>query len=292
MDAQRIRILKMKDEGRIVFRENKGEWVVEYKLYLNESKGRVPLSLLTKTEKNSKGRSQLLEHINKSGVFSHPKPVGLIKDLLEFSTDRDSIVLDFFAGTCTTAEAVTTLNIEDDGDRQFIMVQLPEPTPEKSAAREAGYKTIADIGKHRVHSVCKNVDLGFRVFKLSASNYQPESDIQTDDLQIRMQELEQTLDPLRDGWSVENVLYEIVLKEGYPLNSKIETVKDLTANTIFRIIVPDETKSFYVCLDGELIEADLKRLDLLKDTIFVCRDVALNDTLAANLALQCYLKTI
>ena len=289
---QESEFLKMKAEDRIVFRENKGEWVVEYKLYLNESKGRVPLSLLTKTEKNSKGRSQLLEHINKPGVFSHPKPVGLIKDLLNFSADPDSIVLDFFAGTCTTAEAVTTLNIEDGGNRRFIMVQLPEPTPEKSAARKAGYKTIADIAKHRIRSVCENTDLGFRVFKLSESNYQIEADMQTDDLQIRMQDLEKTLDPLRDGWSVENVLYEVILKEGYPLNSEVKTVKCLTANTIFRIIAPDETESFYVCLDGELNETDLERLNLLKDTIFVCRDVALNDTLAANLSLQCHLKTI
>ena len=107
--------LKLKDEDRIVFkRKQNGEWQVEKKIYLNESK-RVPRSLLTKEEKNSKGRKQLREIFDDiDGVFSNPKPVGLIKHLLQFSTNSDSIVLDFFAGSCTTAQAVIELNQEDE----------------------------------------------------------------------------------------------------------------------------------------------------------------------------------
>ena len=287
--------LQLKNEGRIVFKKKQnGEWQVEYKIYLNESK-RVPRSLLTKVEKNPKGRKQLREIFDDiDGVFSNPKPVGLIKHLLQFSTNSDSIVLDFFAGSCTTAQAVMELNSEDGGNRQFIMVQLPEPTPEKSAGHKAGFETIAEIGKERIRRVCQNSPKspGFRVFKLSQSNYETESNFEVDEPQTLFSGLEDTLDPLREGWQVEDVLYEILLKEGYPLNSSIQEVEELTTNVVFSITAPNDGKAFHVCLDTELQETDIERLGLSKDSVFICRDVALNDTLAANLALQCRLKTI
>ena len=286
--------LKLKNEDRIVFkRKQNGEWQVEKKIYLNESK-RVPRSLLTKEEKNSKGRKQLREIFDADGVFSNPKPVGLIKHLLQFSTDSDSVVLDFFGGSCTTAQAVMALNEEDDGNRQFIMVQLPEPTPEKSAARKAGFETIAEIGKERIRRVCQKSaeSTGFRVFKLAPSNYKTENISQVDDSPTLFSELEETLDPLREGWHAEDVLYEIALKEGYPLNSIIQQVEELIDNTVFRITDPNGEKAFYICLDTELKATDIECLELSKDSVFICRDIALDDTLAANLALQCRLKTI
>ena len=290
--------LQLKSDNRIVFRQTqKGEWRVEYKLYLNEAT-RVPRSLLTKVEQNSKGRQQLRELFNADGVFTNPKPVGLIKHLLQFSTAPDSIVLDFFAGSCTTAQAVMELNQEDNGNRQFIMVQLPEPTPEKSAARKAGFKTIADIGKERIRRVCQKhqesngQQHGCRVFKLAPSNYRTDEAVHTDNPQTYLDGLSETLDPLRDGWQKEDVHYEIALKEGYPLNSTIAQVPGLTTNTIYQMTAPDNTRTCYICLDTELSETDIAHLALSKDSLFICRDIALTDTLAANLALQCRLKTI
>ena len=286
--------LKLKSEDRIVFkRKQNGEWQVEKKIYMKESM-RVPRSLLTKEEKNSKGRKQLREIFDTDGVFSNPKPVGLIKHLFQFSTKSDSIVLDFFAGSCTTAQAVMELNQEDSGNRQFIMVQLPEPTPENSAARKAGFETIADIGKERIRRVGQNLlgSPGFRVFKLSPSNYETKNISQTDDSLTLFGELSGTLDPIREGWQVEDVLYEIALKEGYPLDSTIQKVAELTDNTVFRITDPDGQRSCQVCLDTEIKETDIELMNLSKNSVFICRDVALNDTLAANLALQCRLKTI
>ncbi len=174
------------------------------------------------------------------------------------------------------------------------MVQLPEPTPEKSAGRKAGFETIDEIGKERIRRVCQNFSKspGFRVFKLSPSNYKTEDISQTDDSPILFSGLEDSLDPLREGWLAEDVLYEIALKEGYPLNSAIQQVKELTTNTVFCITAPNETQLFYVCLDEQLTETDIERLELSKKSVFICRDIALDDTLAANLALQCRLKTI
>ncbi len=286
--------LKLKNEDRIVFKEKQnGKWSVEKKIYMKESE-RVPRSLLTKEEKNSKGRKQLREIFDTDGVFNNPKPVGLIKHLFQFSTKSDSIVLDFFAGSCTTAQTVLELNQEDSGNRQFIMVQFPEPTPEKSVARKEGFENIAEIGKERIRRVCEKSDesTGFRVFKLTPSNYKTENVFETDDSPTLFSELEETLDPLREGWQKEDVLYEIALKEGYPLDSTIQKVKELSDNTIYSITTPNKTQSFHVCLDEKLAETDIEHLDLSKDSVFICRDVALDDTLAANLALQCRLKTI
>lgn len=288
------RFLQSREKNKIAFTQDENnEWQIAYKLYRNES-GRVLRSLLTDVEKNSHARAQLRQLFKTNDIFDYPKPVGLIKHLLQFSTNPDSIILDFFAGSCTTAQAVMELNQEDGGNRQFIMVQLPELTPEKSAGRKAGFETIAEIGKERIRRVCQNFSelSGFRVFKLSPSNYEAESNFETDDPPTLFSELEETLDPLREGWQKEEVLYEIVLKEGYPLDSAIQQVDKLTTNIVFSVTAPDGAKAFHVCLDEQLTEADIELLELSKDSVFICRDIALDDTLAANLALQCRLKTI
>ena len=259
------------------------------KRFLKDKKGLTPRSWVDIALTSDGGRD--LEKLNLS-VFDYPKPVKLIKLFLQIATHSNDLVLDFFSGSCTTAQAVMELNQEDGGTRRFLMVQLPEPTPEKSAARAAGFETIAEIGKERTRRVCEKMDTGFRVFKLAKSNYHTESDVQTDDPQTYISQLEETLDPLREGWRTEDVLYEIALKEGYPLDSIIEKVGGLAANTVFHITAPDGTQACHVCLDGELAETDIECLRLSKDSVFICRDVALDDTLAANLALQCHLKTI
>ena len=91
---------------------------------------------------------------------------------------------------------------------------------------------------------------------------------------------------------MEDVLYEAALKEGYRLDSRIVQVEGLATNTVFHITAPDGVQAFHICLDAELVETDIACLALSKDSVFICRDVALDDTLAANLALQCRLKTI
>ena len=274
------------------------------KRFLKDKKGLTPRSWVD-IALTSDGRRDL-EKLGIS-VFDYPKPVKLIKLFLQIATSGDDLVLDFFAGSGSTAQAVLELNQEDGGNRRFIVVQLPEPTPEKSDARKAGFETIAEIGKERIRRVCQNGDAGFRVFKLAESNYRTEADVRTEDVQTYLAHLERAIDALRKGWREEDVLYEVALKEGYPLDSVIERVTGPATNTIFRVASPREARvesaptgdlsasegrRFYVCLDAELAPMDIERLGLSKDSVFICRDVALTDTLAANLALQCRLKTI
>ena len=280
---------KLIDDNRIWWGKN-GNSKPKRKRFLNEKKGLTPRSWVDIALTQDGGED--LKKLDLS-VFDYPKPVKLIKLFLQIATDTNDLILDFFAGSCTTAQTVLELNQEDGGNRQFIMIQFPERTPEKSAAREAGFETIAEIGKERIRRVCQNTESsGFRVFKLAPSNYKTEDISQTDDAPTLFNELEDTLDPLQEGWQKEDVLYEIALKEGYPLDSIIQKVPELVQNTIYRISMPNKTQSCHVCLDEELTETDIEHLDLSKNSVFICRDIALNDTLAANLALQCRLKTI
>ena len=191
------------------------------------------------------------------------------------------------------------------------MVQLQEPTPGGSPARKAGFRTIADIGKERMRRVIKKMkkeargkldlkdrdqpeDLGFRVFKLAESHFRRWSGTEEKDPKEWAKQMELFVDPLLPGWEIQNIIHEVALREGFSLTSRIEKlpVKRVKTNTIYRVTDSDREQSFLICLDNKLKATTLKSLGLGKDNIFICRDVALTDELAANLALQCRLKTI
>ena len=300
---QESRFLEAKAQNKMVFGKDKnGKWRVGYKKYLNES-DRLPRSLLTQVERNIEGKKQLGEILEEPNILNNPKPVGLIKHLLEFSTDPDSLVVDFFAGSCTTAQAVLELNRTDNGNRKFIVVQLPEPTPEKSIARNAGYKTISDIGKARIQRLLDRMrtdslfreseDLGVKVFRLAESNYRQWNGVEESNAESYAKQLRLFSDnPLVDQWIPKDVIYEVAIKEGYQLDCLIKQVESIEQNMIFQVVSRDETQTFYICLDGELFQEDIDKLKLKNDNLFVCLDKALDDTKAANLALQCRLKTI
>lgn len=235
-------------------------------------------------------------------VLPFPKPVDLIKTFIKQGAEEE-LVLDFFSGSCTTAQAVLELNREDGGNRRFIMVQLPEPTERED------FPTIADIGKERIRRVIKKLqdetngqldlkdretpeDLGFKVFKLSSSNYQIwEGANGETDPDAYKDLLKGYDDPLVMGWKTGEVLYEIALKEGYSLNAVIEK-ENIGSMTVYRIDDPERDQSFRVCLDDKLTLEALKSLNLKKDDLFACRSISLDDTIAANLALQCRLMVI
>ena len=163
--------------------------------------------------------------------FSYPKPTSLIKLLINSLDEKDGIILDFFSGSATTAHAVMQLNAEDGGNRQFIMVQLPELCDEKSEAYKQGYKNICEIGKERIRRAGKkiaeqnsSVDTGFKVFKLDTSNLEkwdstPTSDV--GELNRRLSLLDTTIKPDRKDL---DVVYEVMLKLGIPLTYKVNEV--------------------------------------------------------------------
>jgi adenine-specific DNA-methyltransferase len=224
---------------------------------------------------------------------------------------RDDIILDFFSGSATTAHAVMQLNAEDGGNRQFIMVQLPEICDAKSEAAKAGYKNICEIGKERIRRAGKQIakgDTGFRVYRLAPSNFRKWRNYEGTDTA----ELEKLFaeDPLVPGWTPESLLTEIMLQEGFPLDSRIEKLKGFTENAVQKVSSDSCEHSLLVCLDktlsdkttAALVEAmDAARRpgergaegrDINVNDIFICLDSALSDKAKAQIDDKGIIKTV
>ena len=149
------------------------------KIFLSELKGLLPNTWLDDIATNEMGSKEIEQLFGSNAFFSAPKPTKLIKHLLKLGTDKDDIVLDFFAGSGSTAQAVLDLNTEDEGNRKFICIQLPEILEKDSLPFKKGYKTIADICLKRIQLVIENLhkteagpkknNIGFRAFKLGSS---------------------------------------------------------------------------------------------------------------------------
>jgi adenine-specific DNA-methyltransferase len=182
--------------------------------------------------------------------FDYPKPVELIQYLLTFVTSTDSIILDFFSGSATTAHAVMQLNAEDGGNRKFIMVQLPELCDESTEAAKAGYKNICEIGKERIRRAgvkiktdnadkegIEKLDIGFRVLKLDSGNmkdvyYTPQDMVGARGaFQIPIDGL---LDNIKPGRGAEDLLFQVMLDLGISLSSKIEK-RDIGGKAVFSV---------------------------------------------------------
>lgn len=231
------------------------------------------------------GKTDCFELFNRD-YFSNPKPYKLIRYLQIIASDKDSIVLDFFSGSATTAQAVMQLNAEDGGNRKFIMVQLPEKCDEKSEAYKAGYKTICDIGKERIRRAGKKIkeenplttqdlDIGFRVLKLDSSNmkdvyYKPE-----DYSQGFLESLE---DNIKADRTPLDLLFQVMLDLGKPLSAKIEE-KDIAGKHVF--VVDDN--DLVACFDSNVTEDVVKTIAQLKPLYAVFRDRGLSsDSVGAN----------
>ena len=226
--------------------------------------------------------------------FDTPKPPQLVRRLLQIvtSAQEPSIVMDFFAGSGTSAQAVLELNHEDGGSRRFIMVQLPEPVDNKD------YPTIADICKERVRRVSKKLrqeiagklqmngdhksDLGFRVFKLAESNFT------TWDVQVAhekntlLQQLEKHVNHIRGGRTQYDILYELLMKSGYPLSTTVET-QAVAGKTIHSVA----GGLLIICLENPLTLGLIRGIAALKPERVVLLDegFAGNDQLKANAVL-------
>jgi len=240
-------------------------------------------------------------------TFENPKPTGLVANLLRVGMDSGAIVLDFFAGSATTAHSALELTCREGSNLHFVLVQLPEPIQPDSPGLEAGFDTIADIGRERIRRVIArleedeearldledaDLDLGFRAFRLQPSNLRPWPEDVPAEAAAVSEELQRQIDPLRDGWTEEAVIAEVALKEGFGLNYRLSEVDGPEENTVYRVVDPDKDQTLFICLDEKLHDEAWQALPLKEEVLFVCRDVALTDTQAANLALHCKLHTI
>lgn len=214
---------------------------------------------------NTKKGSDCILDLFKNKIMDFPKPVDLVKFFSNLVTKDNDIILDFFSGSATTAHAVMQLNAEDGGNRQFIMVQLPELCDEKSEAFKAGYKNICEIGKERIRRVGAKIkgqnssslletareiplDTGFKVFKLDSSNLiaWDSSPIETGDTETLFNRYEQWSDRIKKDRSQKDLVYEIMLKLGIPLTYPV--TEERINGRLVHIIGEDCLVA--VCLDG------------------------------------------
>jgi adenine-specific DNA-methyltransferase len=263
------KLMEMIADNRIWFGEDGGN-VPRLKRFLSEVKqGLTPMTIWKYSEvgHSQDAAKKLKDLFDGKDYFDYPKSVDLIKRCLQLYTEKDSLVLDFFSGSATTAHAVMQLNAEDGGNRRFIMVQLPEPTEENSEAYKAGYMNISDIGKERIRRAGEkikeeykdkdnidNLDVGFKVFKLDTSNirkWQPDYD-----------NLEQSLldyiDNFVEGRTELDVVYEIMLKYGLDLTYPVDEFT-IAGKKVYSI----GYGMLMICLDDE-ITTDVARGILAK----------------------------
>ncbi|MBN1331359.1 site-specific DNA-methyltransferase [Candidatus Dojkabacteria bacterium] len=275
------------------------------KQFLSEAEKVVPRSFLDHSIAGST-QSATLDFLSifNYNYFNYTKPVQLLSHLLKLSSDgkNDDIILDFFAGSGTTAHAVMELNKEDGGNRKYILVQLPELTDEKSEAYKAGYKTISDICIERVKRVSekikkedegkllkdgKNLDLGFKVFKLAPSffpenQFTPDPEKSEDENMKAFEEyLEKAKSQMKFEFEEEELLYEIALKDGFKLTFNKELIEEIKENKIWKI--SDGEKEALVCLDDTISNSTLKILEGMKDMRFICLERAVDTTKKWNL---------
>ena len=225
--------------------------------------------------------------LNLKECFDYTKPYSLVRKIIEmkckFSTE--SIILDFFSGSATTAHAVMQLNAEDSGHRKFIMVQLPELTDEKSEAYKAGYKNICEIGKERIrragakikseHPEAKDLDIGFRVLKCDSSNMKDVYYTPADTINMNMFDL---VDNVKEDRTAEDLLFQCMLEFDAPLSSAIETMT-IGDKTVYNVA----GGHLMACFDTDVTEEVITEVAKLEPSYFVMRDSSLaNDSVAAN----------
>ena len=223
----------------------------------------------------SNGDSEVQKLFDGKKYFDYPKSVDLLRILLGAIQAQDSIILDFFSGSATTAHAVMQLNAEDGGKRKFICVQLPEKTDEQSEAYKAGYKTICEIGKERIRRAgekikeeskgkenIENLDIGFKVFKLDSSNLVKWENMPTTDEEEVKKRIQQSLFYLVEGREDLDLVYEIMLKYGLSLTLPVEERK-FDGVTAYIINHPDY--KVLICLQPNITLSAVEEMD--KETI-------------------------
>lgn len=286
---------ELEERGRFVIENG----IVKLKIYDFEDKDTFAANpnLLLDYGSTQSGQIEVNELLD-GHHFDTPKPIALIKHLINLSVLRkdelaDNIILDFFSGSGTTAHAVMQLNAEDGGNRQWICVQLPEQTSEKSEAFKAGYANIADIARERIRRAGAKIrtdfadklaerekpfDLGFRSYSVGESNFRPWNEMVTDPEEIRQQMLD-IIDPIESDATDESILTELLLKRGISPMAEVE-------NRGAYLFVP--SVSLAIRLTPDLTEAEFGEIlaSGAQTVLLLSRALGTNETLRINLTLQ------
>ena len=274
-----------KENGFIVFQKRDGKWKVYIKQYQFVDNNdevyirTIPYRALVDFS-NGLGSIECSELLG-SNVFSYPKPSALVKHFLQVASNKDSIILDFFSGSATTAHAVMQLNAEDGGHRKFIMVQLPEPCDEQSEAYKTRYKNICEIGKERIRRAgekikaenglaAQNLDIGFRVLKLADSNMK---DVYYAADDYKQADLLDMVSNTKDDRNDLDLLFGCLIDWGLPLSLPYtsEKIEGCTVHTY-------NGGDLIACFDANIPESVIREIARRKPLRAVFRDSGFADS--------------
>lgn len=246
---------------------------------------------------DGRASTKIVDTLLGRGVFNNPKSHTILMRLIDFVTELDNndIILDFFAGSGTTAHAVMAQNLEDGGNRKYILVQLPEATDENSEAYKAGYKKISDITKERIKRVIKKLDYkdGFKSYVLDNSNFQifkevkkrPGESVESIEKMLKMSIFHENI--LTQGAKKLDIVYEIGLKNGFTLSAKYEEM--ITGDYSFIRLFENE-RHFWFTFDKK-IGKDIREC-LPQGSKLICYDKSLDDSTKLNLREYFALETL
>lgn len=282
------------EHSKLEFINGRNGWSVYTKIYADNETA-IPIETIWYNKdvgSNRTAMAALKKIFQDEKPFTTPKPIELIKMMLSILNSKDSIIIDFFSGSATTAHAVMKLNAEDGGNRKFIMVQLPEKTEEKSEAYKAGYKNICEIGKERIRRAgkkvkeeaglqCQSLDIGFRVLKLDSAN---EKEVKRTPSEVPVEQglfdamLDDMVENIKEDRTPEDLLFQVLPMCNLPLSCKIET-KEIDGKCVFIV----EEGYLIACFDDEINENVITEIAKMRPYYFVMRDSSLaTDNVADN----------
>ena len=280
---------RLLEENRVHWTDN-GNGVPRIKIYLSEAmkSGQAAINFLTceRYGSNQEGSATLELLFNKKGLFDNPKPVKLISTFINLATNNNDIILDFFSGSSTTAHSVMQINADNKETRKYIMVQLPEETPEDSEARKAGYNTIPEIAKERIRRAGKkikeesplttqNLDTGFRVFRLADSNFE---EVKKAPVEYDQSQLDLFLNNVKSDRTDLDLLFGAMLSWGVQLSLPM-TSEEVDGKMVYSVNDGDLVACFSEDITENIVKvmADKQPLRVLfRDSCFGRDDAKIN----------------
>lgn len=279
-------LTKLDEEDKLIIRGDN----IYRKMFIYENKGKIPETLWDDVS-NAANASDEIKKVFNEIVFDTPKPTPYIQRMIQIASNRNSIILDFFSGTATTANAIMNLNSIDGGTRKFILVQIDEKTNQNEKAVKAGFKTICDIGEERIRRAGKKIlaehdvgvgggrhlhpDVGFRVFRVDSSNMK---DVYYRPKDTKQGELKFKADNIKEDRTSEDLLFQVMLDLGVLLSSKIEE------NTIDGKKVFSVADDYLIaCFDKDVTDETVKAIAQKKPFYAVFRDAGIaSDSVMTN----------
>ena len=284
IEQSRTKAQEVMDRGNwpYFYFTNGGKGGIRRKTYLDDMGGRLPTNFWpwSETGHTDEAKKEVKQLFDGNIPFDTPKPTRLISRIIDIATDQDSIILDFFSGSATTAHSAFKANKEDDGNRRFILVQLPE------ASKSSQYDTLCDIGKDRIRRAGNQIqdadpigsyalDIGFRVLKCDTTNMK---DVYYNPADYEANMFDILTDNIKEDRTPEDLLFQVMIDLGIELSSKIEESM-IVGKKVF-----DVADGFLIaCFDADVTDETIKTIAQKQPYYFVMRDSSLaNDSVATN----------